>query len=95
MYSAIDPSTAWEIAGFASRNNFPDVFKLAIAAFHQADWLETGSQNNLLPLACLRALPIKYAIALVTAMHKHEGDGWRGQEMKWRDISESFKLEDD
>ena len=95
MYSAINPTTAWEIAGSASHNNFPDIFQLAIAAFDNADSPEVGIQDKRLPLIYLQQLSLKYAIALVKAMNKHKDDEWHREEKKWRDISESFKLEDD
>jgi hypothetical protein len=97
VYSCVEEEgTAWEIAIFASRYNYQDLFKLAIAAFHNADWPEWGySTNNRLPLICLEELPLKYATALVTAMHKHKVGQFVDEEKRWRDISESFKLEDD
>ena len=95
MYSAIDSTTAWEIAGFASHNNFPDVFKLAIAAFHEASWPETDDHCKALPLLCLQEIPPRYATALVTAVLKHKIGYLDNAEKKWRAISESFKLEDD
>jgi hypothetical protein len=87
--------TAWEIAVFASRYNYQDLFKLAITAFHNVDWPEEGCRHDRLPLICLKQLPLRYATALVIAIHGHESRQYVDGEKNWRDMSESFNLEDD
>jgi hypothetical protein len=94
VYEYVDDWTAWEIAIFASRHNFQDIFKLAVIELHNVDWPEPGRRDKM-PISCLEDLSIGYARALVTAMHKHKGCHYVNEEERWRDISESFKLEDD
>jgi len=95
LYTCVNGRSGWEIAVFAGRYNYQDLFKLAITAFHKVDWPEMGCRHDRLPLICLKELPLRYAIALVTAINGHESRQHVDGEKKWRDISESFKLEDD
>jgi hypothetical protein len=95
LYTCVNGGTAWEIAVFASRYNYQDLFKLAITAFHKVDWPEEGCRHDRLPLICLKQLPLRYATALVIAIHGQESLRIFDGEKDWRDISESFKLEDD
>jgi len=95
VYTCVNGGTAWEIAVFASRYNYQDLFRLAIIAFHNVDWPEEGCRHDRLPLICLKELPLRYAMALVTAIHGHKSRQYVDGEKHWRDISESFKLEDD
>jgi hypothetical protein len=93
VYACIDGETAWEVAIFASRNNFEDIFKLAIAALHDHEWGE-GRQDSL-PISRLHDLPLKYATALVIAMHKNQDHYRVTVEEMWRNISDSLAVRED
>jgi hypothetical protein len=93
VYSLVNGTTAWEIAVFAGSNDYQDIFKLAIAALRDRNWCQRGQDE--MPMSCLDLLPLKYATALVIAMHKHQHHYSVTEQERWRNISDSFVVKED
>jgi len=93
VHGCVNGETAWEIAVFASRNDYQDIFKLAINAINDHNWGKWGQDK--MNLDCLAELPLKYATALFSALFKHKADQAVTTKDKWRDVSESLEVKYD
>jgi len=97
-YRYIDSDTAWDIAIFASRNNFRDIFKLAIAALDDRLWSKEGHVWSRpgrvdMPVQALQDLSPPYAAALVVAIcQQPPGKSDDSREDWWRKVSESLEI---